>query len=493
MTSAGKTQRAGRGAVIVLGGGGAGLAAAVAAAEAGADVLLLEQSEALGGTTKLAVGSITAAGTRLQARRGIVDDPEDFHHDMDEFTADLLPYDNPALRRLLAREAAVTVDWLEDQGVVFVGPFDEPPHRRPRMHNAVPGASSVVRILERRARQLGVRIVCRVRAIQWIRDAVGVAGVNYVSEGDGVSVRADGAIVLATGDFSGNAEWRARWLPEAAAKAAPINPRNQGGGHQLALELGAQERNMTHIFGPQLRFPRSPQASWVDNLPDWRWLTGLGARLLERGPAWALRRLAKPLLIANMSPSPELFEAGAILIDVHGHRLDTTKPAESVAHSTGNKAYIVLDAQLASRFSQAPHAVSTAPGIAYAYVPDYVRARPDIAATVSDLEALAARLSIPVDALAKTAGGGERGPWTVLGPVHAMITTTEGSLAVDTQLRVLGTNERPIPGLYAAGCIGQGGLLLRGHGLHWAWTFTSGRLAGRAAAEQARLAAFTHL
>ena len=49
-------------------------------------------------------------------------------------------------------------------------------------------------------------------------------------------------------------------------------------------------------------------------------------------------------------------------------------------------------------------------------------------------------------------------------------------------LQVLGTGDIPIPGLYAAGSTGQGGLLLEGHGHHLGWGFTSGRIAGRHAA-----------
>jgi fumarate reductase flavoprotein subunit len=34
--------------------------------------------------------------------------------------------------------------------------------------------------------------------------------------------------------------------------------------------------------------------------------------------------------------------------------------------------------------------------------------------------------------------------------------------------------------------MGQGGMLLRGHGLHLAWAFTSGRIAGNLAAEASK-------
>jgi succinate dehydrogenase/fumarate reductase flavoprotein subunit len=59
---------------------------------------------------------------------------------------------------------------------------------------------------------------------------------------------------------------------------------------------------------------------------------------------------------------------------------------------------------------------------------------------------------------------------------------TEGGLAVNDRLQVLGENDLPIAGLYAAGSVGQGGMMLMGHGHHLGWAFTSGRLAGRNAA-----------
>ena len=468
--------------VLVVGGGGAGLAAAIGAAQAGARVTLLEQAKHLGGTTRMAVGSITAAGTRLQAQHGITDDVEAFRHDMDEFTADLLPHDNAQLRALLAREAGRTVDWLEALGVVFFFFFAEPPHRVPRMHNAVPGASTVIRRLERQARTLGVDVICNVHEVRLWRESSGLSGLEYQHASSPGPVRLAGPVILATGDFSGNTLWRTRWLPETAAKARPINPANLGFGHELAFAEGAYGLNMSMIFGPQLRFPRSPHPGWLDRLPDWPWLMRLGARFLERAPSWALRRLAKPLLIANMSPAPELFAAGARLVDANGCQLTAAAAADAVAHSPGNQAFILLNQELAARFSRPPYAVSTAPGIAYAYIPDYLRGRPDIAFRVSNQAALAARLGLAPSALAESLQGWEDEPIIVLGPVHAMLTTTEGSLAVDDQLRVLSSDGSPITGLFAAGCVGQGGLLLRGHGLHWAWTFTSGRLAGHHAA-----------
>ena len=48
------------------------------------------------------------------------------------------------------------------------------------------------------------------------------------------------------------------------------------------------------------------------------------------------------------------------------------------------------------------------------------------------------------------------------------ITFTFGGLKINTEAQVLDLTEKPIPGLYAAGSTGQGGLLLKGHGHHLA-------------------------
>jgi fumarate reductase flavoprotein subunit len=74
------------------------------------------------------------------------------------------------------------------------------------------------------------------------------------------------------------------------------------------------------------------------------------------------------------------------------------------------------------------------------------------------------------------------GPYVTLGPARAVFVHNEGGLAVDHDHRVLGADDKPIEGLYAAGATGQGGLLLKGHGHHLAWAFVSGRRAGRNAA-----------
>ena len=59
-----------------MGGGGSGLSAAVEAAKLGSSVLLVDKLANIGGATGMSVGTISAAGTALQAAAGIDDDTD---------------------------------------------------------------------------------------------------------------------------------------------------------------------------------------------------------------------------------------------------------------------------------------------------------------------------------------------------------------------------------------------------------------------------------
>ncbi len=57
---------------------------------------------------------------------------------------------------------------------------------------------------------------------------------------------------------------------------------------------------------------------------------------------------------------------------------------------------------------------------------------------------------------------------------------------VNELMQVLDKDGQAIPGLYAVGQNGLGGMILWGHGLHIAWAMTSGRLAGTALMQEHR-------
>ncbi len=465
--------------VLVIGGGGSGLAAAVSAAQHGARVLLVEKRPRLGGSTAMSVGSITAAGTRWQARAGVTDSVADFIEDMALFRPELLTGDAPALRELLAREAAATVEWLHRLGVALVGPYPEPPHRVPRMHNVVPNSRAYIARLAEAARKHRVTVLVNTEVTELVQDGGRVVGAVLRTPGGRHQVSAR-HVVLASGDFSGNPEMRRTHLSPHAAAALPINPHANGDGHRMAAALGADWRRMEITFGPQLRFPPPRRPGLISRLPTWRWLCRVEGFLVQRLPTRALRPFVKSLLITHTSPSSDLFTAGAILVNQAGSRFcDERESVAALSSQPDACGYIILDQQIADRFNRPPYAISTAPGIAFAYFDDYRRGRPDLVFRAGSAAELARLTRVDPDNLARSVKeGGLSGPLYALGPVYSMLTVTEGGLAVDAQLRVLNREGVPIPGLYAVGGVGQGGMLLLGHGHHLAWAMTSGRLAG---------------
>jgi succinate dehydrogenase/fumarate reductase flavoprotein subunit len=464
--------------VIVVGGGGAGLAAAIEARAAGARTLLLEKNERLGGSTAWSIGSITVTGTPHQRRRGIDDNPTDHWADMPGFAGELASRDNDALRRILCDEVPAAFRWLLDSGVRFMGPMPEPPHRKPRMHNVLPNSRAYIWHLERRARREGVEIRAATRVTGLMREAGRVAGVETDR---GFSVAARRGVVLAAGDFTSDPELKARFMGPQEAKVEGVNLTATGDGQKLAEALGARILNGDLALGPELRFIAPQKETLARRLPPWSLLGAAMAWALEHLPAAMLRPFVMQFVTTALAPSPALFEAGALLVNREGKRFgdERDRPAYRVPDQPGKEAFILMDGALARRFSAWPDFISTAPGVAYAYLPDYRRNRPDVYTEAPTLEALARRLGMPaIEAeLAEP-------PFIALGPVRSVFVHAEGGLAVDAEHRVLDAHGRPIAGLYAAGSTGQGGLLLKGHGHHLAWAFVSGRRAGRFAASQ---------
>jgi len=205
-------------------------------------------------------------------------------------------------------------------------------------------------------------------------------------------------------------------------------------------------------------------------------------------------RLARPFIMsfvtAAVAPEAHLLKLGAVLVNKNGETFlrEGEKIGHGIARQRDNAAWLFMDGPRLQLCSHWPNFVSTAPGVAYAYIDDYERNRPDLCTRGKEVRTLAVRNNMPVEALQQAAqsAGFESGPYLLLGPIHAVTVIADGGLAVSPRLEVLDAADAPIPGLYAAGSAGQGGLLLKGHGHHLAWAFVSGRIAGRLAADEVR-------
>jgi fumarate reductase flavoprotein subunit len=250
-----------------------------------------------------------------------------------------------------------------------------------------------------------------------------------------------------------------------------------------------------------LRFPAPLKPSLIQSIPPYPWLMKLTVWGLANLPQAILRPFVLAYVSTFLIPELKIFSEGAIFVNREGERFvdELSRPDTAILDQPEQSGFAIFDDDVAKKFSGWPNYISTAPGVAYAYLPDYRRNRPDIYARANSIAELAQMLHIPPDKLEKTiaeynAGGGLKGgsrkpiakaPFHCLGPIRNLMGYTEGGLAVNERLEVLGEGDKPIPGLFAAGNTGQSGMMLMGHGHHLGWAFTSGRLAGRNAAHLA--------
>ena len=484
--------------VIIVGGGGSGLAAAIEAANAGARVVLLERGSTLRGSTGMSVGSITSSQTDLQARAGVADTPDEHYADMEVLAQTRNAPDNLELRRILIDEVPDAVRWLTSMGIVFFGPLPEPPHKKPRMHNVLPSSRAYIYYLSRECRRLGVQFVLNARAESLISEGNKVVGVMAKVDGIEQTFRAAKGVILASGDYNGGGKLR-ETLAGIDSSIVGMNA-NSGDGQEMGVSAGSDVLNGHVLRGPLLRLRPKARSHPLETLPPWGWLAHFLRFSLEHLPAWLLRPFIMSFVTSWISPDKGLYRQGAILANRQGTRFteEMGAPAPDVAVQADKSAFIVMGAEVIKKFQQWPHFVSTAPGVAYAYLPDYRRTRKDVFFEADTLDQLASMIGIDPQRLRETvadynsklAAGQLKDraadiapihlpPFCALGPVESFIIITDGGLRVNAQHEVLRSDQSAIEGLYAVGSVGQGGLLLEGHGHHLAWAFVSGRRAGR--------------
>jgi succinate dehydrogenase/fumarate reductase flavoprotein subunit len=433
-----------------------------------------------------------------QHRAGISDSADAHFEDLEVFCGALANRDNRALRRLLVDNITDTFNWLCRMGLVFTGPMPEPPHRVPRMHNVLPNSRAFPSRMGHRARALGVdiRLETRVESLR-VSDARIIGATARMANARQLIISAQ-SVVLAGGDYSASAELLAEFVSADAARLSPVNVSATGDGQRLGRDVGGRIINADLIRGPAMRFVPPPARPLIDTLPAHPLLAHVMRLGFERLPRALLRPLMMRFITTALGLSPELLNAGAILVNEQGMRFgdEHDNPAQAIARQPHGRAYVLFDGAIAARFNEWPNFVSTAPGVAYAYLDDYRRTRTDICHLANTLKALAEQAGLEADALRRTvhsynANHEARGArpalrtpaFHILGPVQAYAVFTDGGLMVNERLQVLGADNAPIAGLYAAGSNGQGGVILEGHGHHLGWAFVSGRIAGRNAAQ----------
>lgn len=221
--------------VVVAGGGQAGLIAAIVAAEAGVSVCLLEGAPKAyrGGNTRHTRNLRPMHKGPLSVLSGVYDE--------DEYWDDLLRVTkgktNEQMARMMLRESANCVDWLEQRGVQFQPPLGGTLHLGRTNAFFMGGGKQLVNALYRFAEGLGVNIRYEAKVTD-IRFESGRFEGAYIGD-EYISGK---AFVAAAGGFEANIEWlREAWGPIAENFIIRGTPYNRGELLKLLLDKGAKQ------------------------------------------------------------------------------------------------------------------------------------------------------------------------------------------------------------------------------------------------------------
>jgi fumarate reductase flavoprotein subunit len=241
--------------LIIVGGGSAGLPAAIFAAERGARVLVLEGSHRIGGTLDRSTGQLSAAGTSLQAAKGIVDNPDLHFEDVFRISKNTV---NHELVRLAVDNAPDTLHWLLELGW---RPLPEHPvkgqgheaYSIARYQWGAEGAMSVYRALEpvvvRLLQNNKITILTQTEVTDLIPGPNGsVAGVTARGP-DGQKTDFRAANVAITSGGAGGDSAAFEKLNGAPLYCRMAYPYNRGVGVELGESVGGYIRGKQNYLG----------------------------------------------------------------------------------------------------------------------------------------------------------------------------------------------------------------------------------------------------
>ncbi|MGG5809319.1 FAD-dependent tricarballylate dehydrogenase TcuA [Falsiroseomonas sp. CW058] len=486
--------------VVVVGAGNAALAAAVSAKENGAErVLVLEKAPRgmRGGNTHWSGAVLRFAFDDPREIAPLVPDAEKEHED---FYAGIEPYTredyhgdlmrvtsgrtDPVLSRILVDNSKDTVFWMKNTGKVEMEPATT--LSAVRKDNKLVWARGLVvrashegvglsRCWFNTAEEMGIEIRYGAAAQALLQDASGrVSGVK-VKDDAGIHEVAGRSVVLACGGFEANVQMRTQHIgPLVGAAKVRGTPHNQGDGLRMAMAIGAMPWGQwsgchaTPIsadwgdFAPRELTDKSNRLSYIYGVM----LNRAGRRFVDEGEDGALFTYAKfgrAILAQPGAKAWQIFDSK--VLHLLEPRYSTSKP---IVSDTIEGLLAQLDIEDKATAAKTIAAYNAAARVNEA---GYDPARKDGFRTEGlDLDKTnwALRLDKPPFHAYSATGG---------------ITFTFGGLRVNEKAQVIGTDWRPIDGLYTCGEM-VGGLFYdnypAGTGLVSGATF--GRIAGREAA-----------
>jgi succinate dehydrogenase/fumarate reductase flavoprotein subunit len=278
---------------VVVVGAGVGLAAAIEAKTNGADVLIVEKSDHIGGLWISAGGSCTLGGNNVvQQRDGVQDDNETWFQD-EMWTNEGRGV--PEIIRTLVENGADTVKWMQDLGIVWA-PITagvlRPPIKRGLQPAQAPGVyvgglgtpnSGIcwIQVWEKKLNELGVPILLKHRMTRIYRDGTGpVVGIAVENETGTINIKARKGVISCAGTWTDNARMAKAWDPRIVGPdcygdaGIPSDGTSYtdsaADGHLAAAEIGAGFSDMSFVSYIYLFYGARSYWGWGQEPLNWK-------------------------------------------------------------------------------------------------------------------------------------------------------------------------------------------------------------------------------
>ncbi|MBR3840736.1 MAG: FAD-dependent oxidoreductase [Erysipelotrichales bacterium] len=244
--------------VVILGAGGSGMCAGIEARKAGATALILEKTDAYGGTSIRSGGIIQASGTRVQKElTNYKDDTGEKHAEY--YIQEASGLVDADLVKDMTTNSNSHIEWLESLGLVFtnmsgsahVNCADESLYAD-RIHGTDVGAAGMFNAVHDEAVNQGVEIKYNCCADKLIMVDGVVAGVEATLDGNKVNVKANKGVIICTSSFDHNVEMAKRLSPnhyyDLTTQHVVAYPGNTGDGIRMGMEIGADITNLGGVI-----------------------------------------------------------------------------------------------------------------------------------------------------------------------------------------------------------------------------------------------------
>ena len=489
--------------VVVIGAGNAGLCAALAAAETGASVIQLERAPEVerGGNTAFTAGAMRVAYTGVGELQELMPDltPRElevtdfgsypasaFYNDMarvTDFRAD------PELVDVLTSRSLDTLKWMTTKSVRFLPIYGRQAFNVDGRYKfwggltveAMGGGQGLIEALASAAGAAGIDTLHDTRAMSLLTDDDGaVCGVRVRHHGRLRDIRAK-AVVLASGGFQANAEWRTRYLGSGWDLAKVRGTRfNTGDGIRMALDAGAMSYGNwsgCHAVGWDRNAPEFGDLSVGDGFQKHSYPFGImvnaeGRRFVDEGADFrnfTYARYGRVILAQPGQFAWQVFDSKVLHLLRDEYRIrEVTKVTASTIEDLASRLEGVDAGQFCATVAEYNSAI-----------------RRDIPFNPNEKDGRRADLPIPKSNWATLI---DEPPFEAY-QVTCGITFTFGGLRINTDAHVIDTEGVILPGLFACGEL-VGGLFYNnypgGSGLTAGAVF--GRIAGTKAGEHARAA-----